>query len=424
MPAREATGGETRLDPDPQPRGAFSYPDFRRYWFATVALVFGLQFRFIASAWLVHQITDSPFWLGVPGIVSALVTIALLLPAGALADRVDSQRLLAWGRACTGLLNLALAIVVVAEAVTLWMVVAWAAIAGALAALTNPSQHALLPRLIHRDAMPSAVALGASVWNGMRIVGPALAGLVIATIGVGQALFVTAGGYAISTYLIASLRLSPVERSSDAGADEGALAGLRYIFSNRIFLATIGLSFFSSIFGRSYVVLLPVFADDILQVGVRGFGWLEAAAGVGGLLGTLAIVRIPMGRHTGTAMIGGAVMFGLCVGAFSASRELLLSMGLLFVGAFFASIYLNLGMTTLQLLVPNHLRGRVMGVWGLTWFLAPAGGFVAASLAVWLGAATAVAIGALAVSGFGLLVYVTSSELRAIPAREEMTPSG
>ncbi|MEE2672527.1 MAG: MFS transporter [Myxococcota bacterium] len=424
MHVREATGGETRLDPEPQPRGAFSYPDFRRYWFASVALVFGLQFRFIASAWLVHQITDSAFWLGVPGVVSALVTIALLVPAGALADRVDSQRLLAWGRAFTGLLNLALAIAVVTEAVTLWMVVAWAALGGLLAALTNPSQHALLPRLIHLDAMPSAVALSTSVWNGMRIIGPALAGLVIAAIGVGQALFVTAGGYAVSTYLIASLRLLPVERHAATEEDAGAMAGIRYILSNPIFFATIGLSFFSSIFGRSYVVLLPVFADDILQVGVTGFGWLEAAAGVGGLIGTLSIVRVRMGRHTGAAMVGGAVIFGLCIGAFSASRTLPLSMGFLFVAAFFASVYLNLGMTTLQLLVPDALRGRVMGVWGLTWFLAPAGGFVAASLAAWFGAPTAVAVGALAVSGFGLLLYLTSSELRAIPPREEMTPSG
>lgn len=405
-------------------RGAFSYPDYRRYWFASVAMVFGLQFRFIASAWLVHQITDSPFWLGVPGIVSAAVTFALLLPAGALADRLDSQRLLAWGRGLTGLLNLALAIVVVSGAVTLWMVVAWAGLSGALAALTNPSQNALLPRLVDRGAMPSAVALGTAVWNGMRIVGPALAGVVIAAIGIGQALFVTAGGYAISTGLIASLRLRPLLRSEEASTDAGALAGVRYILSQPIFVATIGLSFFSSLFGRSYVVLLPVFADDILGVGVTGFGWLEAAAGVGGLVGTLSIVRISTGRHTGLAMIGGAVLFGLCVGAFSACRSMTLSLGLLFAGACFASVYLNLGMTTLQLLVPDHLRGRVMGVWGLTWFLAPAGGFVASSLAAWLGADTAVAIGALSVSGFALLVYLGSPTLRAIPNREEITASG
>ena len=123
-------------------------------------------------------------------------------------------------------------------------------------------------------------------------------------------------------------------------------------------------------------------------------------------------------------MIAGAVLFGLCVGAFSVSRELGASLALLFAGAFFASVYLNLGMTTLQLLVPDALRGRVMGVWGLTWFLAPAGGFLAASLAEWLGAPAAVAIGGLAVSVFGLVMYATSSEVRAIPAREEATHAG
>ena len=123
-------------------------------------------------------------------------------------------------------------------------------------------------------------------------------------------------------------------------------------------------------------------------------------------------------------MIVGAVLFGLCVGGFSASRSLPLSMGLLFAGAFFASIYLNLGMTTLQLLVPDHLRGRVMGVWGLTWFLAPAGGFVAASLADWLGADTAVAMGALAVSGFAIAVYLGSADVRGIPRRDEMVSPG
>ena len=406
------------------PRGAFSYPSYRRYWFASVALVFGLQFRFIASGWLVHQITDSPFWLGVPGIVSAGVTVALMVPAGALADRVDSKRLLVWGRGATCALNLALAMAVVGGRVALWMVVAWAALGGALAALTNPSQNALLPRLVHRDAMASAVALGTAVWNGMRIVGPALAGLVIASVGIGQALFVTAVGYAVSTALIASLKLAPLDRHAGPGGQDGALMGLRFILSNRLFFAIIGLSFFSSLFGRSYVVLLPVFADDILKVGVTGFGWLEAAAGVGALLGTLSIVRVSTGRHTGAAMIAGAVLFGLFVGAFSASRSLPLSMGLLFAGAFCASIYLNLGMTTLQLLVPDHLRGRVMGVWGLTWFLAPAGGFVAASLAEWLGAGASVAIGAFAVSGFAAVLYLVSGEVRGIPTREEMAASG
>jgi MFS family permease len=409
-----------------EPSSAFSYPLYRRYWVASLALyrrywvaslafVFAMQFRFIGSGWLVHQITDSPFWLGVPGILSAAVTIVLTVPAGALADRMDHQRLLVVGRAVTGLAHLVLGLVTVAGIVELWMVLVWSALVGALAALTSPAQNAMLPRLIDRSAMASAVAFNTAIWNSMRIIGPAAAGLVIAAVGIGQAFLVTATGYAISTLLVASVHEENPEH-------EGMWAGVRYVLAQPVFFAIIGLSFFSSLFGRSYVVLLPIFADDVLGVGVRGFGFLEAAAGIGALLGTLSITRIRVGRYTGQVMIGAAVLFGLFVAAFAVSRWMPLSMALLFAGGFFASIYLNLGMTTLQLLVPPALRGRVMGIWGLTWFLSSAGGFVAASLAELLGTPIAVALGASAVSLFALVVLATSSELRRLRAPSAVSP--
>ncbi|MBW2282567.1 MAG: MFS transporter [Deltaproteobacteria bacterium] len=411
------TAATTSAEP---PRGALSYPNYRRYWLASLAMVFGMQFRFIASGWLVHQLTDSPFWLGVPGLISAVVTILLTVPAGLLADRMDNQRLLAGGRGLTCLAHLALALLVVGEVVQVWMVLVWAGVTGVLAAVTNPAQNALLPRLIERPAMASAVALAAAIWNSMRIVGPATAGVLIAVVGIGQAFFVTTLGYAISTYLIWSLRLEPQAPHDHSEHGGGMLDGLRYIAAQPIFLATIGLSFFSSIFGRSYVVLLPIFADDVLNVGVRGFGYLEAAAGVGALIGTLSIVRVRAGRHTGNLMVGAALVFGLWIAAFTASRSLTLSMGLLFGGAFFASVYLNLGMTTLQLMVPDALRGRVMGIWGLTWFLSSAGGFFAATLAEFVGAPVAVAAGALTVSAFAAFVWVAFADIRTLPSREQM----
>ncbi len=409
---------ETPYSSPEAPRwGAFSYPNYRRFWFSTVARVFGMQFRFIGGGWLVHELTDSAFWLGVPGVVSALVTIALTVPAGALADRVDTRRLLIVGQSLTTVAHLALAILTVAGLTEVWMVIAWAAVTGALVAVTNPAQNAMLPRLIDRSAMASAVAYTSAVWNSMRIIGPAAAGVVIAVVGIGQAFFVTTAGFAISTLLIATLRLEPPPAGEEE--DGGMLAGVRYIFANPIFLTVVGLSFFSSIFGMSYVVLLPIFADDILHAGAQGFGFMEAAAGIGALLGTLAIVRIGMGRHTGTVMIASAALFGLWIAAFAASRSLPLSMALLFASGFVSSLYLNLGMTTLQLLVPDALRGRVMGVWSLTWFLSQLGGFIAASAAELLGTPLAVALGALSVAAFAVVVYVVSPQVRAIPPRDE-----
>ncbi len=407
--------------PQAPPTSAFSYPSYRRYWFSNLAGVFAIQFRFIGSGWLVYQLTDSPFWLGVPGVVSAAVTILLTVPGGALADRIDSQRLLVAARAVNAGLHLALAITIVLGLVEVWIVIVWAALTGITAAVTSPAGNALLPRLIDRAAMPSAVALSSAIWSGMRVLGPALAGVMIAAIDVGVAFFVTAAGYALSTLLVASLRLEPIPKSADPEEHSGTFAGVRYILDHQVFLATIGLSFFTSIFGRSYVVLLPIFADDILQAGVRGFGYLEAAAGVGALLGTLAITRIKPGRHVGAVMIGSAVLFGIGVAAFAASRSLPLSLGLLFAGAFFSAIYLTLGMTTLQLLVPDELRGRVMGVWGMTWFLSSVGGFIAATLAEFLGTPVSVALGALAVAGFGIVVFATFPEMRRLPNPREVT---
>ena len=414
-----STAVEETPDSDPAPPrwGAFSYPNYRRFWFSTVARVFGMQFRFIGGAWLVHELTDSAFWLGVPGVVSALVTIALTVPAGALADRVDTRRLLIVGQTLTTVAHLVIAILTVAGLIEVWMVLVWSAVTGALVAITNPAQNAMLPRLIDRSAMVSAVAYTSAVWNSMRIIGPAAAGVVIAFVGIGQAFFVTTAGFAISTLLIATLRLEP--RPPAAGADSGMLAGVRYIFANPIFLAVVGLSFFTSIFGMSYVVLLPIFADDILHSGAQGFGFMEARRRDRRAAGDARHRAHRDGTAHGHGDDRVAALFGVWIAAFAVSRSLPLSMALLFASGFVSSLYLNLGMTTLQLLVPDALRGRVMGVWSLTWFLSQLGGFFAASAAELLGTPLAVALGALSVAVFAIVVYVAYPQVRAIrPAAE------
>ena len=172
-------------------------------------MVFGLQFRFIAGGWLIHELTDQVFWLGVPGLLSAAVTLSLTIPAGLLADRADTRRLLVVGRIATGLTHLALAVLSVGGWIEIWMVLVWAALTGALGALTNPAGAALLPRLIDRAAMASAVSYTSAIWNGSRIIGPPAAAVVIAWVGVGHAFFVTAAGFLLSAALVQSIRLGP-----------------------------------------------------------------------------------------------------------------------------------------------------------------------------------------------------------------------
>jgi MFS family permease len=382
--------------------------------------VFGLQFRFIGVGWFVVSsdgLDLSPIWIGIVGLASALPNILLTVPAGVVADRYEHRRILLITQTLTALLSLLLAIGILVDAVDIWLLIGWAIIVGCLSAVGVPTVSAIVPRLIDMRAMSSAVALTSSVWNTMRIIGPAAAGTLIAAVGIGEAFLVTAVGFGLSAFLIATLRLAPLERSGDAGTG-GMLEGLRYILRHRVFLATVGLSFFTSVFGMSYNILLPVFADDILNVGSQGFGFMETAAGCGGFIGTLLMIKIGAGRYAGPTMIGSAAMFGLFIAGFAASRDLYLSMALLFLAAVCSSMYLNIGMTILQVLVPNELRGRVMGVWSMTWFLSAVGGLPASALAEWIGPPLTVALGALSVSLFAVVVLALAAELRRLPPVE------
>lgn len=401
--------------------GAFSYPQYRRYWVSMVARVFGLTFRFIGIPVFVQfDLELSPAWLGIASISAAVPTIVLSVPAGVLADRYDHQKILLISQIGVAALSFLLAFGIMADAVNIWHVIAWQISVGALSALSTPAQAAILPRLIDMRVMPSAIAFQSSIWNTMRIIGGAIGGVMLAVMGTGQAFLVTALGFTLSAFLIASLRPKP-QAAAAQGADGGMFEGIRYILGNQLFLAVIGLSFFTSVFGQSYVTLLPIFADEILDIGKAGFGFLEAAAGLGGFIGTLTIIRIGGGRRAGPTMLVAAAVFGGLIAAFSGLYQIFdgrvlvaLGMGLLFGASFFASMYLNLGMTVLQLRVPDELRGRVMGVWSMTWFLASVGAVPAALMAEWLGAPAAMAIGALSVTAFAIFVFVSAPELRGL----------
>jgi len=421
--------GGTRSPQEDVPRwGALSYAQFRRYWIAQIFRVLGLQFRIIAVPWLVSvELDRSPIWLGIVAVSAALPTIIFSVPAGMLADRYNDQKVLVISQGAYALASLTLPILILAGLANIWIVIAWSIATGMLAAIGNPSMQSVMPRLIDMRVMPSAVALNSMVWSAMRIVGPAIAGVMLAIIGTGEAFLVTGIAIGIATLLFASV--TPRARvhsnvTSEHGDD--MWTGFRYIVRTPIFLATIGLSFFTSVFGMSYQFLLPIFADDILDVGGVGFGLLEAATGVGSVLGTLAIIKLGAGRHSGMAMVVSAALFGVLIAAFAASRSMPLSMGLLFLAGFASALYLNIGMTTLQVMVPDELRGRVMGVWSMTWFLASIGALPAGVVAELLGAPLSVALGGLAVTAFAVFVFFSAPGLRRVelvePDRARVVP--
>ena len=363
-----------------------------------------------------HQLTGSPLYLGYVGLVNAVPAIGLNLLGGVLADKVDKRRIIMITQFTIAGLVIILASLTLLEMVRVWHVLIIAFCAGVIEAFDGPAHESLYPHLVERKAIMSAVALDSSIWQGTRIVAPATAGLIIATAGTSIAFYVAAVGFLTMGVVVLRLKLPPIRVSTGASAARELLDGLRFVRANSVFMFLIGMTFFNSFFGLGYVMMMPVFAEDILHVGAKGQGIILGAGGVGALITTLWLGSFDNLGRKGLLIIGGATIFGFAVAAFALTSEFvgsyLLAIVLMFVMGVFNSAYMISVMSSLQIMVPDHMRGRVMGLYGMTWSFLPLGGMQAGAIANVIGAPFAIAIGGFAVSAFALGPALVNKQVR------------
>jgi MFS family permease len=207
-----------------------------------------------------------------------------------------------------------------------------------------------------------------------------------------------------------------IQGNDSQGRQSGLLQhmmdGLRFIRSNEMFYTFIAMTFFNSVFGMSYSILMPVFARDILLVGSQGYGFLQSAGGAGALGGTLLVAAAARWKRKGLQAISGAVLFGMLLIGFGFSPWFPLSLVFVFLIGLSSQFYMTTISTILQLKLPDQLRGRVMGIFGLTWDLMPVGGAVAGTMAEYTGAPVAVAFGGFCVTAMALWVAVKLPRVR------------
>jgi len=397
---------------------AFKYPQYRNYWFGMLAAVGGFQVNSFGQFWLVHTLDDSPVALGYVGLATAIPAIALNLVGGVVADRFDKRRLIFSAQLITASLIFLLGMLAATGVAEVWHVLVIAFISGGVSAFNQPAQMALYPYLVKRDALMSAVALNSSVWQGTRIVAPAVAGGLIWFAGTSSPFFLAAFGGVAFALVVSRLDVQPEEKVQQPKAFSDLLEGIRYIKSNSIFAFLIGMTFFNSFFAMAYITMMPVFADDILDVGSGGQGILMSVSGVGALGTTIYLGSKGVTRKRGLILIGGAVVTGLSIAAFALTTEwfgsMTLALVLLFIFGVSTSTYMISIQSSLQMLVPNRLRGRVMGFYGMTWSIMPLGGMYAGVVAGFIGVPWAIAIGGLLVSGFAIGPALLNSNVRGI----------
>lgn len=395
---------------------ALHYPAYRAYWLGTLASVSGFQIVRFGQFWLMFELTGSTLNLGYVGLAQAIPGILFNLFGGVFADKVDQRRLIMATQLLTASLIFLLATLTLLDLVRAWNLLLLAFLAAAVNAFDEPARQSLYPHLIDRKAMTSAVAMNAAIWQSNRIVAPAVAGFIIAVADT-EAAFYTAGvGFLTMAAVIYGLRIPPFTRGAHGNPAQDMLEGLGFVRKNSIFSFLIGMTFFNSFFGLAYITLMPVFAVEILEVGSKGQGLLMSVGGAGALLATMWLSSRSSTRYKGFLIIGGAVLFGIFLIAFALTSQWIgsyfLALVLMFGVGLFNSAYNISVQSSLQMMVPDAIRGRVMGFYSMTYSISPLGALQAGVLANLIGTPIAIAIGGLAVVGFAVGPATVNSKLR------------
>jgi len=385
------------------------------YWFGLVFYVLGHRAEYVTFAWMTWEVTHDPLSLAYLGLAQGAPLLVFHLCGGVLADRTDRLRLLIGTQALTALvLTIAFGLTVLGW-VRLEHLLVLAALSNTFRAFDEPSRLALIPQLIDRARLPNAIALGSIPWQAGRMIGPSIAGILIAAFGGAVGFGLAAGASCLALVLYSRLQVYGRTPTSDGQHVLRQFTdGLSFVARNFVFTSLIGLALFNSVFGLSYVTLLPIFADWYFHTGSSGYGLLNAAHGMGALGGTLTVAtvasRIP---RPGTALLLGATCMGLLLMAFSRSPTMWVALPLLALVGFSNTFYLTQVSTFIQQGVPDHLRGRVLSLYSLCWNLLPLGGLVSGVLAAAVDARFAILFGGGMVA-INALVLLTSRRLRAI----------
>jgi MFS family permease len=391
--------------------------NYRLYFAGQVVSLSGTWMQNVALAWLILQLTHSPFAVGLLAFIRFVPFTIFSLGAGVIADRFDNRRTLMLTQASSMVFAAGLAILVLAGHSPLWAVYALAGLGGIATVFDAPNRHALTMQLVGRAELPNAVALNASLFNLARIVGPALGGLLIGAFGVGLCFALNAGSFLAVLAALALMRpaeLHAPERAERTRMLRAMRQGLGYVWRTPAIRLILLMTMVVSTVGFNFNVLLPVLASKTLHVGAEVFGALGASFGVGALAG--ALLSASMSRASRRMLLLGGTGFSVTLLVLAPLAVVWAAAALLFAIGFFFVAWTSNSQSVLQLTTPDHLRGRVLSIYLFAFGgFAPIGGLVSG----WLSDIGGTEL-AFSVAGLSCLAVTAYAALRwPRPAREE-----
>ncbi len=382
--------------------------NYRLYFSSQLISLIGTWMQNVAQSWLVYELTRSSLWLGIIGFLTSLPVLLFSIVGGTIADRVPKRTLVLTTQAFAMVQAFALAILVWTHVVTVDIVGLLAFTLGLINAFDMPGRQAFIVEMVGKEDLANAIALNSAIFNGARIFGPAIGGILIGALGTGWCFFFN--GISFLAVIIGLLIMKIPEAAKSPEQKDSILQSIRegfaYIRSDAIVMAIIILVAVTTVFGWSYSVLLPIFADKILGAGAVGFGNLLSANGIGALISALTVAGVGDRVHPRKLVYMGLSLFVVSIFVFAFSKIALLSM-LCMVGVGMGLIsFFATANSSLQRRAPDHMRGRVMGIYVLVFQgFFPFGSLGIGWLAHIVGAPVAVACGALVCGAVGFAVY-------------------
>jgi MFS family permease len=349
---------------------ALRHRNYRLYFAGQSLSLIGTWITRIAQSWLVYRLTGSPFLLGLVGFASQIPTFVLAPFAGVWLDRLDRHRVLVVTQALAAVQSALLAAFSLTHTITVTHVLVLGAFQGVINAFDMPARQTFVVELIEdRADLGNAIALNSSMVNAARLLGPSIAGVLIAAVGEGWCFLVDAVSYCAVLLSLVAMRLRPrVRPSRHEPVMTELVAGVRYVFGTPAIRAVLALLALVSLMGMPYAVLMPVMASRVLHGGPHTFGFLMATAGLGALGGTLYLASRRSSEGLGRVISGAAIVFGAALTLFSQSRDVALSLLLILFVGMGMMVALASSNTVLQVLVDEDKRGRVMSFFAVAVF--------------------------------------------------------
>ena len=396
---------------------ALRHRNYRLFFYGQLVSLIGTWMQQTAMSWLVYELTGSKLLLGLVAAVGSAPMMLFSLWGGTLADRHPKRTILLWTQTAQMIPAFALAALAWTGVATTWLIIVIAAVNGVAMGFDMPARQAFTVEMTSREDLLNAVSLNSSIFNGARVVGPSIAGVVIGSLGTAICFLLNGLSFVAVLAGLLMMRLPPhVPLAPEAAARAGTFSGVSYVLGHRRVRTILGLLGVVGIFGWSYAVLMPAFARDVFGLGADGYGVLMSASGIGALAGALTVATAGDVFPQRSVALAGVWIFAGALLGFAFTTNFPLALLLLTLGGFGMLLFFSTSNTVLQTIVPDEMRGRVMGVWGLVFgAMIPLGSLEAGALAHWVGAPFTLAFGAVvcAVAGLVTLVVIRRREAEA-----------